>query len=159
MVRSSVSMPTFRLPVERQPIVLMARGVDAQQTTGLCYRTGAHGCGQAQTGGRRTNLCHCSVLQVGAILQAGDEDGWDEALGYLDACGPGWHLQIARTKSEDFNLSSSSLLSTGSGLSTVLLGDSARNERPLAERAERGPGELGEATKGIVQARGLSVTC
>ena len=84
------------------------------------------------------------------LLQAGDEDGWDEALGYLDACGPGWHLQIARTKSEDFNL-----LSTGSGLSTVLLGDSARHERPLAEHSERAPGELGEATKGIVQARGL----
>ncbi|KAK9843420.1 hypothetical protein WJX81_001473 [Elliptochloris bilobata] len=84
-------------------------------------------------------------------LQAGDEDGWDEALGYLDACGPGWHLQIARTTSEEFNLSSSSLVSTGSGLSTVLLGDSARNERPLAGRSERPPGELGEATKGIVQ--------
>lgn len=26
--------------------------------------------------------------------QAGDEDGWDEALGYADACGPGWHLQV-----------------------------------------------------------------
>ena len=102
----------------------------------------------------------CAVVSFcGGILQAGDEDGWDEALGYLDACGPGWHLQIARTKSEDFNLSSSSLLSTGSGVSTVLLGDSARNERPLAERAERGPGELGEATKNIVQARGLLETC
>jgi len=38
----------------------------------------------------------------------------------------------------------------------VLLGDSAGGaERPLAERPRgRAPGELGEATKGIVQARG-----
>jgi hypothetical protein len=38
----------------------------------------------------------------------------------------------------------------------VLLGDSAGGaERPLHERPRgRAPGELGEATKGIVQARG-----
>ena len=134
----------------------MRRGVDAQLTVGLCYCIAARGCRHAHTD--RSKQFYAVVLFCGSILQAGDEDGWDEALGYLDACGPGWHLQIARTKSEDFNLSSSSLLSTGSGLSTVLLGDSARNERPLAERAERGPGELGEATKGIVQARSLAET-
>ena len=37
----------------------------------------------------------------------------------------------------------------------MLKGKASRDsERPLAERAERGPSELGEATKGIVQARG-----
>ena len=56
--------------------------------------------------------------------QAGDEDGWDEALGYMDACGPGWHLQIARTTSDDGLANTGSLISHPSGLSTCFLGDS-----------------------------------
>ena len=60
--------------------------------------------------------------------QAGDEDGWDEALGYMDACGPGWHLQIARTTSDD-GLANSSLISHASGLSNCFLGDSQRSVR------------------------------
>ncbi|CAL8467141.1 g6677 [Coccomyxa elongata] len=80
-------------------------------------------------------------------LQAGDEDGWDEALGYMDACGPGWHLQIARTTSDD-GLANSSLISHASGLSTCFLGDSQRS-RTLATTGD-GSG-MGEATKGIVQ--------
>ncbi|EIE26801.1 hypothetical protein COCSUDRAFT_59309 [Coccomyxa subellipsoidea C-169] len=80
-------------------------------------------------------------------LQAGDEDGWDEALGYMDACGPGWHLQIARTTSDD-GLANSSLISHASGLSNCFLGDSQRS-RTLAATGD-GSG-MGEATKGIVQ--------
>ena len=53
-----------------------------------------------------------------------DEDGWDEALKYLDACGPGFHLQIARTTSVERDLARSSLLSQGSDLSTLLMEDS-----------------------------------
>jgi hypothetical protein len=52
-----------------------------------------------------------------------DSDGWDDALGYMDACGPGWHLQIARTTSDD-GLANGSLISHASGLSTCLLGES-----------------------------------
>ena len=55
-------------------------------------------------------------------MQAGDEDGWDEALGYMDACGPGWHLQIARTTSDD-GLANESLRS----LSNCMLSDSTRS--------------------------------
>ena len=57
-----------------------------------------------------------------------DEDGWDEALGYLDACGPGFHLQIARTASADKNLVSSSVVSNGSDLSNLLIDDSQKEK-------------------------------
>ena len=76
-------------------------------------------------------VCCCSsavVLEAAAIKQchsreqAGDEDGWDEALGYMDACGPGWHLQIARTTSDD-GLANESLKS----LSNCMLSDSTRS--------------------------------
>lgn len=66
------------------------------------------------------------VSHCGSGVQAGDEDGWDEALGYMEACGPGWHLQIARTTSDD-GLANSSLISHASGLSNCFLGDSQRS--------------------------------
>ena len=40
----------------------------------------------------------------------------------------------------------------------MLLGDSHRGERLLAERSGRAPGELGEATKGIVQVCATAAT-
>ena len=61
-------------------------------------------------------------------MQAGDEDGWDEALGYMDACGPGWHLQIARTTSDD-GLANESLRS----LSNCMLSDSTRSVSRLSD--------------------------
>ncbi|KAK9824568.1 hypothetical protein WJX72_011385 [[Myrmecia] bisecta] len=71
-----------------------------------------------------------------------DDDGWDAALGYLDACGPGWHLQIARTTSVDKNLGYS-LVSHGSDLSTLLLEESQR-EGTLREHADM------DATRSLV---------
>ena len=65
-----------------------------------------------------------------------DEDGWDEALGYLDACGPGFHLQIARTASADKNLVSSSVVSNGSDLSNLLIDESQKEKVRTT-----GPGE------------------
>lgn len=56
----------------------------------------------------------------------GDEDGgWDDALRYLNACGPGFHLQIARTVSTDQTLGAS-MVSQGSGISTALLADESQ---------------------------------
>ena len=38
-----------------------------------------------------------------------DDTNWDDALGYMDACGrPGWQLQIARTASTEGMLSQQS---------------------------------------------------
>ena len=68
-----------------------------------------------------------AVASPSSCEQAGDEDGWDEALGYMDACGPGWHLQIARTTSDD-GLANESLKS----LSNCMLSDSTRSVRSTA---------------------------
>ena len=76
----------------------------------------------------RTDFCRVwsrtAVTGPHPCEQAGDEDGWDEALGYMDACGPGWNLQIARTTSDD-GLANESLRS----LSNCMLGDSTRSVR------------------------------
>ena len=54
----------------------------------------------------------------------------------MDACGPGWHLQIARTTSDD-GLANESLKS----LSNCMLSDSTRSVRlfPLALLILAGP--------------------
>ena len=58
-------------------------------------------------------------------MDGGDEDGWEDALGYLDACGPGVHLQIGRLSSDK---RSNSLRSIGSGGMGVLFDDSLRDK-------------------------------
>lgn len=76
---------------------------------------------------------------------AGDEeDGWDEALGYLGACGTGINLQIGRTVSVDKGLGKTSLHRDGS-VSFMLDGDdSQHDEGPLARASTDY-----EATRGI----------
>lgn len=54
-----------------------------------------------------------------------DPDTWDEALGFLDACGPVSRGHIARTVSTEHNLGQS-LHSHGSGLSSGFLEESQR---------------------------------
>ena len=82
----------------------------------------------AGTTASRQGFSHTAVLIKASFqthrlsVQAGDEDGWDEALSYMDACGPGWHLQIARTTSDD-GLANESLKS----LSNCMLSDSTRS--------------------------------
>ncbi len=61
-------------------------------------------------------------------LDVEDEDGWDDALGYLEACGPGVQHQIARTNSLERTLTSSSLLSNGSDASQFLVDDSQKDK-------------------------------
>ena len=61
-------------------------------------------------------------------LDVEDEDGWDDALGYLDACGPGVQHQIARTTSLERTLTSSSLLSNGSETSQLFADDSHKDK-------------------------------
>lgn len=60
-------------------------------------------------------------------MDGDDEDGWDTALGYLDACGPGYHLQIARTTSMDKHLGASMKSSSGS-LGNFLMDDSQKEK-------------------------------
>lgn len=67
----------------------------------------------------------------------------------MDACGPGWHLQIARTTSDD-GLANGSLISHSGGLSNCFLADS-QHSRTLA--ASGNASAMGEATKGIVQVK------
>lgn len=57
-----------------------------------------------------------------------DEDGWDDALGYLDACGPGIQHQIARTTSLENNLGASSLKSNGSETVQFSVDDSQKDK-------------------------------
>lgn len=57
-------------------------------------------------------------------MDGDDEDGWEDALGYLDACGPGVHLQIGRMSSDK---QSGSLVSTSSGGFGILLDESQRD--------------------------------
>ena len=61
-------------------------------------------------------------------LDVEDDDGWDDALGYLEACGPGVQHQIARTTSLERTLTSSSLLSNGSEASQFLVDDSHKDK-------------------------------
>ena len=86
----------------------------------LCAGDAASRQGSSHTAGL---IDACSQNHCPSV-QAGDEDGWDEALGYMDACGPGWHLQIARTTSDD-GLANESLKS----LSNCMLSDSTRSVR------------------------------
>ena len=60
-----------------------------------------------------------------------DEDGWDDALGYLEACGPGVQHQIARTTSLERTLTSSSLMSNGSEASQFLVDESQKDKVKL----------------------------
>ena len=84
----------------------------------LCAGDAASRQGSSHTAGL---IDACSQNHCPSV-QAGDEDGWDEALGYMDACGPGWHLQIARTTSDD-GLANESLRR----LSNCMLSDSTRS--------------------------------
>lgn len=61
-------------------------------------------------------------------LDGDDEDGWETALGYLEACGPGYHLQMARTTSLEKTLTSSSLLSENSDYGNFLMDDSQKEK-------------------------------
>lgn len=59
-----------------------------------------------------------------------DDSNWDDALGYMDACGrPGWHLQISRTASTE------GLLSQQSEAGTMLLEGSAQEVHLLPKNA------------------------
>ena len=58
-------------------------------------------------------------------MDGDDEDGWEDALRHLDACGPGVHLQIGRTSSDRRE---GSLKSTSSGGLGVLFDDSLRDK-------------------------------
>ncbi len=88
-----------------------------------CFRIASAGAAASRQGFSHTAglIDACSQSHCPPV-QAGDEDGWDEALGYMDACGPGWHLQIARTTSDD-GLANESLRS----LSNCMLSDSTRS--------------------------------
>ncbi|KAK9833047.1 hypothetical protein WJX74_005456 [Apatococcus lobatus] len=61
-----------------------------------------------------------------------DDSNWDDALGYMDACGrPGWHLQISRTASTE------GMLSQQSEAGTMLLEGSAPEEGGKSSEATR----------------------
>ena len=61
----------------------------------------------------------------------GPGEEWDEALGYLDACGPGVNL-IARTSSELPGTRWGSLISQGSGTQNSWLEESNSSDVRLA---------------------------
>jgi len=64
-------------------------------------------------------------------MEGDDEDGWDDALGYLDACGPGVQHQIARTTSMEQNLAGdSSVASNASEMSQLLVDESQKEKVP-----------------------------
>lgn len=85
-------------------------------------------------------------------MDGDDDDGWDTALGYLDACGPGFHLQIARTTSIENNLANSSIRSSTSDLGTNILLDESQKEKvqPIPSRqTHTGPAAIEFLTLGI----------
>lgn len=61
-------------------------------------------------------------------LDGDGDDGWDDALGYLEACGPGVQHQIARTTSLEQTLASASLASNGSEAAHFLVDNSQRDK-------------------------------
>lgn len=67
-----------------------------------------------------------------------DQEEWDDALGYLDACGPGFNL-IARTSSEfgnDARLPRTTSLvsqdSVGKSLNSLLMDDSSYSQQEVS---------------------------
>ena len=76
-----------------------------------------------------------------------DLEAWDEALGFLGACGPVSRGHIARTVSTEHNLGAS-LRSHGSGLSSGFLEESQREVRPTPAIAPTWLA-LGEAAGGV----------
>lgn len=62
--------------------------------------------------------------------RVGPGEEWDEALGYLDACGPGVNL-IARTSSELPGTRWGSLISQGSGTLNSWLEESTSSDVSL----------------------------
>lgn len=81
--------------------------------------------------GRRWRAEQAKQLDPTYGKEPGDEDTWDEALGYLDACGGGYRLQIGRTASMDKPLEHSVM-----GSSQLLLDDDSYTAHgSLAEAA------------------------
>lgn len=94
--------------------------------------------------GRRWRAEQAKQLDPTYGQEVGDEDTWDAALGYLDACGGGYRLQIARTASMDNPLEHSVM-----GSSQLLLEeDSYTANGSLADTADlNATKQIGEMAK------------
>lgn len=61
-------------------------------------------------------------------MEGDDDDGWDDALGYLDACGPGVQHQIARTTSMEQNLAGASSMASNASDMSLMVDESQKDK-------------------------------